>query len=138
MGYFSWTCARTRLPILAAGPAMALGEMGRTLSNVTLVGQDGAVAAGVYDGYGRISGLDLIETDWARKIDAGKAALVLSAWYDEEPLARIGGRSRHDPGQGFFHDTEDLVKMLAAAPLPVPREREDPDGGVNLCEISPT
>jgi hypothetical protein len=48
MGFFSYTCSKTHLPILADDP--------RGRSKVVVLDKDGSKFRGTYDGYGRVYG----------------------------------------------------------------------------------
>jgi hypothetical protein len=99
MGFFSYTCSKTNLPILAS---TSWGE--NIYSKVHLLGQDGSIIQGYYDGYGRLDlpGGGILE-DIDELIQSGKWKLVLSHFYSEEAFDQLG-LSRHEPGQGHFHD----------------------------------
>jgi hypothetical protein len=105
MGFFSYTCAKTNLPVLAS---TSWGE--NEYSRVHILCRDGSIMQGYYDGYGRIdlaSGGTLEEFDDA--ILSGQWKLVLSKFYAAETFAELGV-SRHEPGQGHFHDNEKIEK----------------------------
>lgn len=55
MGFFSYLCKVCNMSVLNASSAAEFG-----LSNVVVVEYDGTVQTGLYDGYGRVGGIDLL------------------------------------------------------------------------------
>lgn len=113
MGFYSYTCCKTNLPILAS---TSWGT--NNYSSVHLLGQDGSSVQGHYDGYGRIdmnNGESLEEID--ERIQSGKWKLVLSQFYSGEKFDQLGN-SRHDPGQGHFHDQHKIEQWYAQRGFP--------------------
>lgn len=107
MGFFSWTCAKTGLPIMAGVPSHE-----EAWSKVVALYPDGRTKVrGLYDGYGRIDGHDI--TDDMSGPQPPK--LVLQAFYETEPYAAIARRSESEPGQGYFHDRRFIAAMFDAA-----------------------
>lgn len=113
MGFFSFTCAKSHLPILAS-TSWGLGEFSR----VHLLTRDGGNMQGHYDGYGR---LDLDDGGTLEDLDdpvlAGKWKLVLSKFYRGEKFDELD-RSFHEPGQGHFHDSTLVEKWFAQEGFP--------------------
>ena len=87
MGCFSWTCAKSNLPICSQnlGYDAAHGE-------IVVIAEDGIVIRGAYDGYGHVLGTSLYELE-------AEVKLVLVKYYDGESYDELG-RSRHAPCQG--------------------------------------
>lgn len=114
MGFFSWTCAKTQLPIMATAHWGADPDIAGSLCDAVLIAPEGVVARGRYDGYGRLGGFDIIDGGYGDLLDEGDAALVLSRWYDGERLGELEKRSLMEPGQGFFHEREELLQRIEA------------------------
>lgn len=107
MGFFSYTCAKTNLPVLAST------SWPEKYSRVVVLDEDGNKFSGSYDGYGNVimrSG-DEIELDDSA-ILSGKTKLILQSFYDGETFADVG-KSSYDPGQGHFHDEEAIELWYA-------------------------
>lgn len=99
MGVFSWTCAKTNLPILNTMVAAA-----RDQAEVVVLGKDGSVLRGEYDGYGRVLS-ELGAVDVMDAIFDDEARVVLAVFYDPTTDtfdSLVANQS--DPGQGHFHD----------------------------------
>lgn len=96
MGFFSKTCAKSYLPILADARDVP------QLSNVVALLPNGAIVEGSYDGYGRVDGKDLREIDG--KWIWNDVKFVLKIWYGGEKYDEIGP-SYDERAQGWFmHD----------------------------------
>jgi hypothetical protein len=107
MGYFSWTCAKTHLPVMAADAGMD------GLSRVVLLTMDGSTVRGSYDGHGRIIG-EAGKVDVVEALTRGRGKLVLERAYDPETdRFDTMTASKRDPGQGWFHDEDRLRSWLA-------------------------
>lgn len=112
MGFYSYTCAKTHLPILAST------SWGDEYSKVVVLGENGTVFRGVYDGYGRVDvdgGME-VELDDGKILD-GKVKLVASRFYDGEAFGEVG-KSGADPGQGHFHDPTRIEAWYARGGFP--------------------
>lgn len=96
MGFFSKLCSVTYIPVMADTTGM-----GDDASEVVAVFKNGSIVRGVYDGYGCVDGLDLLD-DW------DDIKFVLRKYYAGQPYDELG-ESYDDPGQGFFHDDEDII-----------------------------
>jgi hypothetical protein len=110
MGYFSWTCAKTKKPILAP----VNDWFGRNFSKVVVVRKDGKTMEGSYDGYGRVECDDFTIEDVSEKINI-KFKLVLQSFYNEETFAELGKNER-DPRQGFFFEDQELIQIFGSPP----------------------
>jgi hypothetical protein len=113
MGFFSWTCAKTGLPIMA-GVGNTKDEIRRAQSEVVLIFPDNTKYRGMYDSYGRVGSEEITDIMG----NATPPKLVLAAFYDNERYADLK-QSGDEPGQGFFHDAEFIDRMFWAA-----KERE--------------
>ncbi|MCE6957743.1 hypothetical protein LAZ40_01540 [Cereibacter sphaeroides] len=120
MGFFSWTCAKTHLPILAGDSWGRDPEFGKDGCTVVLVSEKGVETRGFYDGYGHIGSFDLVDSPWYDRIDDGSAVLVLEKWYAGETRGEIPDRSYNEPCQGHFFEPEFLHELFEAGPLPDP------------------
>lgn len=58
MGFFSYTCAKTGLPVMADAGASTEDLV---LCDATLVPRRGKCISGLYDGYGRLDGQEITE-----------------------------------------------------------------------------
>ncbi len=107
MGFFSYTCAKTNLPVLAST------SWPEKYSRVVVLDDEGNKISGSYDGYGNVitRGGAEIELDY-NSILSGKTKLVLRKFYDGETFEDLG-RSNNDPGQGHFHN-EDAIELWYA------------------------
>lgn len=128
MGFFSWRCAKTDLPILA-GAKRWPGDL-RHLCEAVLVLPSGTTVHGTYDGSGRL-GMASVKGDQAEGLAAAgnlsgvpDARLVLGHAYAGERHDDLKP-SRDDPGQGFFHDDDALRDLIMGLePLPEMDDRE--------------
>ena len=103
MGFFSYTCAKTHLPVLNSS-SCTKSEM----YTVVVLFANGDQRTGEYDGYGRVAGIENIYPD----MDEGRIKWVLKKFYAGEKFADLGP-SHNDPGQGHFHDLKRLQKAYA-------------------------
>lgn len=92
MGFFSKTCAKTNLPVLALHP---WGGVAPRLTKVVVLTPSGSRLVGDYDGYG----MGLVD----RGEDFGDCKFVLQSDYQGESFKDLPP-SHDDPGQGFFFD----------------------------------
>ena len=112
MGFFSYTCAKTNLPILAST------SWGGEESEVVVLFDDGSIMKGAYDGYGRVltSVGSELELDYSSVLN-GSVKLVLKKFYNGEDFSGLG-RSWDEPGQGHFHDPEKIREWFAQGGFP--------------------
>ena len=94
MGFFSKTCAKTHLPVVAQCKDLP------RLNEIVVLLPNGKKLEGSYDGYGRVGGVDLmpngyIEKEW----DAIK--FVLKEKYNNESYEELG-MSGDELAQGYF------------------------------------
>jgi len=94
MGFFSKTCAKTNLPVVADCKGFP------KLNEIVVLLPNGKKLEGSYDGYGRVGGVDLmpdgyIEQEW----DAIK--FVLKEKYNNESYEELG-MSGDELAQGYF------------------------------------
>jgi len=111
MGFSSWTCAKTNLPILNS----TSGRIKEQYEVVALF-QNGDKITGTYDGYGRLDisgGAGRIEYIFPA-VNEGSVKLVLNKFYKpEEDTFESVERNEHDPGQGHFHDPKKVAAWYA-------------------------
>jgi len=123
MGFFSWTCAKTNLPIVASA-----AWRDHPFSKVVLLADEGrTVIKGTYDGYGRIAVQEatgdrslisggvasLTKNRLTGRIGRGEAKLVLLDRYDPSEGFHAIGRSMNDIAQGHAY-TKDFLDRCAA------------------------
>lgn len=116
MGFFSYTCAKSNLPILAST------SWPEKYSRIIVLDEDGNKFAGSYDGYGNVftqAGAEIELDDSA--IHAGRTKLILKSFYDGETFEDVG-QSKHDPGQGHFHDEGKIELWYSRGGFPSHRE----------------
>jgi hypothetical protein len=101
VGFFSYTCAKTGLPIMA-GEAWRKKQHS-VMTEVKVLYPNGDRISGTYDGYGRVDGTDIV--------DDKDAKFVLAAFYKGENYEELGV-SGHEPGQGYFHDEGFIESMF--------------------------
>jgi hypothetical protein len=110
MGFFSWLCAATGLPILYSG----IDHWG--LSRVVVIGPSGTVT-GTYDGYGRVTADD----GFSFRLPLDKnyspvGRLVIAEFYDPKQHTFDALKpNAPDPNQGYFWDDSDLVALYQRA-----------------------
>ena len=122
MGFFSWTCAKTNLPIMNSCSGDDIDQY-----YVVLLRPDHAPVKGVYDGYGRLMAenetIDL--TDFTNLDGASSssydptlknAKLVLHKFYNPETdtYKSVKGKSRNEAGQGHFHNQDSVDAWFKA------------------------
>jgi hypothetical protein len=95
MGFFSWNCKHCDKEILAPYPTTKW-------SNVVALIQGGSVIMGTYDGYGNISGYDLVEDD--------PEMYHRHCWEEAGKPTEYNEGSDSAPCQGYFIGPNDLNK----------------------------
>jgi len=103
MGFFSWQCAKTRKPVMA-DVAVRPGPW-QFSSRVVVVFKNGDRITGDYDGYGRVGPLDL------QDYDQNAWRMVIKDYYNGETFEQLE-RNCSDPGQGYFYNDADLVRIF--------------------------
>jgi hypothetical protein len=112
MGFYSYTCAKTNLPIMAST------SWGDSFSSVVVLSEDGNIFRGSYDGYGRVFTSDGMEVELNdSSIMSGKVKLVSGSFYKGEKFSSLE-KSRNDPGQGHFHDPDKVEKWYSLGGFP--------------------
>jgi hypothetical protein len=109
MGYFSYTCAKTGLPVISNDSGCD-----PKFYEVVLLERDGSVIKGEYDGYGGIG----CHRDAAHNVGkTGGDKLVLAHFYAGESYEQLGD-SGHDPNQGAFDPvfTQDIYRAQESIP----------------------
>jgi len=94
MGFFSKTCAKTHLPVVAQCKDLP------RLNEIVVLLPNGKKLEGSYDGYGRVGGVDLMPNGYVEKEwDAIK--FVLKEKYNNESYEELG-MSGDELAQGYF------------------------------------
>jgi hypothetical protein len=100
MGFFSKTCAKTHMPIVNIHKGFP------RFHTIVALTPDGKVMEGIYDGYGRVNDVDILEDmnmdDW------DKVKFVLRDSYKGEKYHELG-KSRDELGQGWFMSDKFLL-----------------------------
>jgi hypothetical protein len=109
MGFFSYTCAKTHLPIMASTSWEGPPEM----CQVVVLKKDGSSFQGSYDGYGRVSGVEVDYED----LESGQVKYVLQKFWNGETFDQLGN-SHNDPGQGHFHNAAKVMRWYAQGGFP--------------------
>jgi hypothetical protein len=104
MGFFSKTCAKTHLPVVAEPVGIT------KLNRVVALLPDGRKFTGSYDGYGRVDGHDEVAEAW------DKVKFVLEAYYEGETYDDLGN-SGPELAQGFFMSKDFLHYCLLKGPF---------------------
>ena len=115
MGFFSFTCAKTCLPILASE------SWPSPYCDVVVLDKDGVVCRGKYDGYGRVQIDSGEEMEVFEDVMADRVRLVLASFYERETFAELR-RCVSDPGQGHFYDLESIEAWWAKGGFASPKE----------------
>jgi hypothetical protein len=108
MGFFSWQCAKSNKPVMAE-PAV-IASPWQFASEVVVLFKNRNRITGTYNGYGCIGEVELL--DWPE--DSWR--MVIKKYYNEETFDELS-RNKHDPGQGFFYNDEDLEEIFGVEPL---------------------
>ena len=103
MGFFSWKCAKSEKPVMA--------DMGvhntpwNYASDVVVLFKNGDRISGRYDGYGRVDGFELVD------LDESRWRMVIRRYYNEETFDQLP-QNKHDPGQGWFYNDDELEQFF--------------------------
>ncbi len=103
MGFFSWRCAKTKLPILT--DLVDWPKEVRHLSEAVALFANGDRIRGSYDGYGRVGSFDNLADHSGFKIVVARHYAGES--YDQLPA------SESDLNQGYFWNDRDLVDLVS-------------------------
>jgi hypothetical protein len=105
MGFFSKTCAKTHIPVVASHKGLF-----SKFSQIVVLYPDGSKVTGEYDGYGRVNDKDLLDPDAVgfsgKEWDALK--FVIQQYYNGEEYDDLG-KSGRELAQGFFMSREFLI-----------------------------
>ena len=104
MGFFSKTCAKTHLPVVAE----CIGYP--KLHTVVVLYPDGRKVEGSYDGYGRIDGVDLCPNGYDHDLWESLKFVIADA-YEGESYKDLG-KSHNEIAQGFFMDKKFLEHCM--------------------------
>jgi len=88
MGFFSKVCSKTHLPVVHEMRGYP------RLQEVVALAPDGSVTVGLYDGYGSVGGVDIMD-EW------DETKFVLKWAYKGEKYADLP-KSKNEMGQGHF------------------------------------
>lgn len=103
MGFFSWSCAKTKKPIMAdCGVRKSPWEFS---SRVVVLFKNGDILTGVYDGYGRVSGFELTD------IPESQWRMVILDYYNDETFDQLE-ENGHEPNQGWFYGNNELAQIF--------------------------
>ena len=94
MGFFSKTCAKTNLPVVADCKGFP------KLNEIVVLFPDGKKLEGSYDGYGRVGGVSLMPDGYIEK-DWDDLKFVLKWKYEGESYKDLG-QSHDELAQGYF------------------------------------
>lgn len=103
MGFFSYTCAKTHLPVMNVYSCR-----NKEMYEVVVLFSNGDRRTGEYDGYGRVAGIENVYEPMAD----GKIKWIIKKFYNDEKFEDLGP-SHNDPGQGHFHDQGALEEAFA-------------------------
>jgi len=104
MGFFSKTCAKTHLPVVADCKDLPF------LNEIVVLYPNGTKLEGSYDGYGRVNGIDLLPDGYVeKKWDAIK--FVLKGKYEGETYKELG-KSGDELAQGYFMSDRFLLYCM--------------------------
>jgi hypothetical protein len=109
MGFHSKCCVKSNLPIVVEAKGYPL------LNEVVALLPDGVVAEGSYDGYGRVGGVDLLETETG-EWQWPKVKMVLKTHYAGEKYDDLP-EPQTEMGQGYFMANEFLDYCLTHGPF---------------------
>ena len=99
MGFISKTCAKTHLPVTSSYKDMDLAE-------VVALYPNGLKVEGIYDGYARVNGINLMLEGYNEK-EWNNIKFVLKRSYAGEDYKDLG-KSHDELAQGFFMSDEFL------------------------------
>jgi len=103
MGFFSWTCAKSKKPVMAdCGVRNSPWEFA---SEVVVLFKNGDRITGSYDGYGRVNGFELVD------LDESRWRMVIQQYYDNETFDQLE-ENGYDPGQGWFYGNNELAQIF--------------------------
>lgn len=94
MGFFSKTCAKTNLPVVADCKGFP------KLNEIVVLFPNGKKLEGSYDGYGRVGGVSLMPDGYIEK-DWDDLKFVLKWKYEGESYKDLG-QSHDELAQGYF------------------------------------
>ena len=108
MGFFSWTCAKSKKPIMAdCGVRNSPWEFA---SKVVVVYRHGSRINGAYDGYGRVQTFKYGDVDLT-ELGPNEWRMVIEKYYDDETFDQLE-RNENEPNQGWFYGNTDLARIF--------------------------
>ena len=115
MGFSSFTCAITNLPILNHTSWGGIPDAYK----VVLLFKNGDRVTGSYDGYGRVhtDGGATVD-DIYDSIEKKTVKMVLQKFCTPEDTFKTVGKNHHEPGQGHFHDATKVRRWHAQGGFP--------------------
>lgn len=99
MGFFSWRCAKSDKPVMAN--IAVRNTPWHFASSVIVLFKNGQRAQGIYDGYGRIGEVKLL--DYSEEV----WRMVIERYYNGETFDELS-KNKFDQGQGYFYSDEEL------------------------------
>lgn len=107
MGFFSWRCASSNIPVMAEDAVRNTPWV--IACRVIVLFRDGSRIIGTYDGYGRVYNesheVDLMD------YDESQWRMSILSCYSSETFEQLKP-NKHDRGQGFFYSDEELTDFL--------------------------
>ena len=113
MGFFSWRCAKSDKPVMAE--VAVRGTPWEFASKVVVLFKNGDRISGIYDGYGRVDGFELLD------VDERSWRMVIEKFYNNETFDALP-QNKYDQGQGFFYNDEDLEKEFEVLKIAKPKK----------------
>jgi len=103
MGFFSWQCAKSEKPVMAE--VAVRGSNWEFASDVVVLFKNGDRITGIYDGYGRVNGFELVD------LPEDRWRMVIEKYYDNETFDKLP-QNKYDRGQGFFYNDDELEEIF--------------------------
>jgi hypothetical protein len=108
MGFFSKVCAKTHFPVIHHGYGNDWHSKYPDFFDVVALYPNGKTVEGVYDGYGRVGGVEIEYSDW------DQVKFVLKKHYKGEPYKDLPP-SHDEMAQGHFM-AEDFILFCQKHP----------------------
>ena len=104
MGFFSKTCAKTNLPVVADCKGLP------RLNEIVVLYPNGKKIEGSYDGYGRVDGEDLCPNGYDHDLWES-LKFVIAIAYEGESYKDLG-KSHNELAQGYFMSDRFLLHCM--------------------------